>query len=139
MPVRSLISLSVQSLRALSLRSSVPSVGCFDFMAHRIAQYCRWIARKWKATATYAQTRQLAASTDLPIDSDSFRVGARHVATAAITAITAPMTAPSADNCSRRTNQRASDEITQNDALENISSTVTARAMNAKHSRSAVR
>src|SRR5262245_16627087 len=97
------------------------------------------MARKWKATATYAQTRQLAASSDLPIDSESLRVGARHVSTAATTEITAPMTAPSADNCSKRTNQRPSDEITQNDSLENISSTVTARAMNAEHSRIAVR
>src|SRR5688572_17896316 len=38
MPVRSLICLSVQSLRARSLRRSVPSVACLDFMPHRIAE-----------------------------------------------------------------------------------------------------
>src|ERR1044071_421795 len=56
-----------------------------------------------------------------------------------MTEITAPMTAASADNHSKPTNQRPSDEITQNDSLENISSTVTANAMNAEHSRIAVR
>ena len=49
------------------------------------------------------------------------------------------MTAASAESCSKRTNQRPSDEMTQNDSLENISSTVTARAMNAEHSSIAAR
>src|SRR6185295_5861189 len=95
--------------------------------------------RKWKAIATYAQTRHAAASAVLPIDNDSLRAGARQVSTAAKTAIAAPMTAASADSCSKRTNQRPSDEMTQNDSLENISSTVTASAMNAEHSRIATR
>ncbi len=93
------------------------------------------MARKWKATATYAQTRQAAASAVLPIDSDSFRAGARQVSTAAMTATTEPTTATKAESCSRRTNHRPSDEMTQNDALENIMSTVTASAMNTQQVR----